>query len=70
MLALLGGDSVALQELVPEEKDRSGVRDIARKAQSNAEEKGLQTLFLTLGMATWAADDDGRVGGDDGYSHG
>jgi len=49
--------------LLPNGKDESVtnvVRDIARRAQANAEEKGLQTLFVSLGMATWDASDGGR----------
>ena len=33
---------------------------IQRKASSNLEEKGIETLFLALGMATWPAADGGR----------
>ena len=33
---------------------------IQRKAKDNQEEKGLETLFLGLGQATWPADDGGR----------
>ncbi len=33
---------------------------IQRKASSNLEEKGIETLFLALGMATWSAADGGR----------
>ncbi len=36
------------------------LREIARRALSNKEEKGLQTMFVALGMATWHADDEGR----------
>jgi very-short-patch-repair endonuclease len=34
--------------------------EIRRRAKSNEEEKGLQTLFVALGMATWEAGDGGR----------
>ncbi len=64
MAALLSGnESVAIGKLLPDRADESLtslLRDIARRAQANSEEKGLQTLFVALGMATWAADDGGR----------
>ena len=67
-----GGDSLAnffagesvpvtkLFEEAPEHVD-TVLREIARRAVSNLEEKGLQTLFVTLGIATWPAADAGRV---------
>lgn len=57
------GKTVPLTRLLPgadETKTAATVREIARRAQANLEEKGLETLFLTLGMATWPATDDGR----------
>ncbi|MBI3695176.1 MAG: DUF4011 domain-containing protein [Acidobacteria bacterium] len=64
MAALLSGvEPVSVSKLLPgsrEESLTSLLRDIARRAQANAEEKGLQTLFVALGMATWPADDGGR----------
>lgn len=64
MAALLSGaEPVSLNRLVQSGKDDSVtalVRSIARRAQANAEEKGLQTLFVALGMATWVAEDGGR----------
>jgi very-short-patch-repair endonuclease len=63
MAALFSGETAAIAKLLPSGKDESVTnvaRDIARRAQANAEEKGLQTLFVALGMATWAADDGGR----------
>lgn len=33
---------------------------IRRKAKANLEEKGIDTLFLAVGMATWPAGDEGR----------
>ncbi len=50
---------VSLRSLVlPENFDRAtqNLRTIKRKADSNLEEKGLQTLFLAFGMATWPLD--------------
>jgi hypothetical protein len=67
LAALLGRElaesSVPISRLLPgEESARLPVvlREIHRRAQANLEEKGLQTLFLALGMATWPASDDGR----------
>jgi very-short-patch-repair endonuclease len=60
---LSGAEPVPMGDLLPSGKDESLtslVREIARRAQANAEEKGLQTLFVALGMATWAATDGGR----------
>ena len=60
---LSGGEAVSIAKLVGNGKDESVtslVREIARRAQANAEEKGLQTLFVSLGMATWNAVDGGR----------
>src|SRR5205085_3836919 len=34
--------------------------EIQRRALANLEERGLETLFLAAGMATWSADDGGR----------
>lgn len=59
--ALLAGKSVSLEALLAESDKRPGrVLSIARKAQENSEEKGLQTLYLALGFASWQADDGGR----------
>ena len=33
---------------------------ISRKAQENFEERGMETMYLAYGMATWKADDGGR----------
>ena len=63
MAKLLSGESVAIKKLLPDIRDEGAsnpVRDIARRALSNLEEKGLHTLFLSLGMATWPSSDGGR----------
>ena len=39
---------------------RKALVAIQRKALGNLEEKGIETLHLALGMATWAASDGGR----------
>lgn len=68
---LINGESVALRELfqqdsdVGESDDRENdiahkLLEIARRALSNKEEKGLQTMFIALGKATWPAEDEGR----------
>ena len=60
---LFRGEKLVLSRLVPPGYDpRAGakLREIVRKAQSNLEEKGLQTLFVAYGMATWTIDDGGR----------
>ena len=60
---LLAGESVPASKLLPDLKDEAinkRLRDISRRALENLEEKGLSTLFLTFGMATWPATDGGR----------
>src|ERR1700753_429139 len=58
---LLAGDAVPAQKLLPDAQDRPArILNIARKAMENLEEKGLQTLYLGVGFATWKADDGGR----------
>ncbi len=55
---LLMGRSVRLSQLVvPEELPASAkrARTIAAKAAENYDERGLQTLFLALGTATWTS---------------
>jgi very-short-patch-repair endonuclease len=41
-------------------KMRQSLVTLQRKALSNLEEKGIETLFLALGLATWPAADGGR----------
>jgi very-short-patch-repair endonuclease len=41
-------------------KVRNALVALQRKAVSNLEEKGIETLFLAIGMATWPASDGGR----------
>lgn len=59
---LLSGDTVPLTKLVAADRELAAAtaREIARRALANAEEKGLQTLFISVGIATWPADDGGR----------
>jgi very-short-patch-repair endonuclease len=54
---------VALDDLVPAEKRTqatASLAEIAARARSNFEERGLETLFLALGLASWTAADGGR----------
>ena len=56
-----GGENGHGQALLPDLEDRPArVLSIARTAQENSEEKGLQTLYLAVGFATWKASDGGR----------
>ncbi|MGV3617984.1 MAG: AAA domain-containing protein [Fimbriimonas sp.] len=60
---LFDGERVPLSRLVPKSADPlagAKLREIARKARSNMEERGLQTLYVAYGMATWPAEDGGR----------
>jgi very-short-patch-repair endonuclease len=61
--ALLRGDSVSVRSLVrnvPDEELILKALGILRRAQANQEEKGLTTMFVALGMASWKAADGGR----------
>jgi hypothetical protein len=53
-----GEDQQAEAEL--RQKIRSTLVALQRKALSNLEEKGIETLYLSIGLATWPATDDGR----------
>jgi hypothetical protein len=60
---LLIGESVSAAKLLPNLENDALIkilRDILRRAMENAEEKGLSTLFVTFGVATWPALDGGR----------
>ena len=63
MESLLAGGAVPLSRLLPATdvvKTAAQLREIGKRALVNLEERGLQTLFLALGMATWPSTDDGR----------
>lgn len=63
LAALFSGDKTPVSKLLVDPNDQrltGKLREIWRRAQANAEEKGLATLFVTLGMATWKAPDGGR----------
>lgn len=58
---LYRGDLLPLDPFIADDKIKANsVRQISRKALENSEEKGLATLYLALGKATWPADDGGR----------
>jgi hypothetical protein len=61
--ALLRGEPVSLKALVSNLLDEELLQKavaIWRRAQANQEEKGLATMFVALGMASWKASDGGR----------
>lgn len=61
--ALLAGKPVSLARLFPEAQRKQALavlKEMHWRARANWEEKGLQTLFLAVGLATWPADDGGR----------
>jgi hypothetical protein len=61
--ALLRGETFSIRNLaktVSEEELLPKALEIWRRAQTNQEEKGLATMFVALGMATWKASDGGR----------
>ena len=60
--AILAGESIPVSDLANsrDEVALGPFRSISRRARANMEEKGLATLFLAYGMASWKADDGGR----------
>jgi hypothetical protein len=54
---LLQGKAVTMASLFPDSEEREGalrrVRTIHNKAKENAEERGIETLSLACGLATW-----------------
>src|SRR5688500_1224323 len=61
---LLSGKTVAVSKLLPgldRVKLAAQVKEIARKARENFEERGLETLFLAAGMATWKGEEGKRA---------
>jgi hypothetical protein len=59
-----GEPGVSLRKLVPDPSEEiraaARLREICARALSNLEERGLDTLFLGLGLAEWTAQDGGR----------
>ena len=63
MLPFLQGNTVALSAFVSREDEpqvAARIRELRRRALSNLEERGLETLFLAMGMASWQPADEGR----------
>jgi very-short-patch-repair endonuclease len=63
LAGLLGGEKTQLSGLLPEDQEveaSARVQEIRRRAVANLEEKGLETLFLAVGMASWSPADEGR----------
>lgn len=63
MLPFLQGNTVPLANFVSRDEVpevAAKIRDMRRRALSNREERGLETLFLAMGMATWQSADEGR----------
>lgn len=61
--ALLAGQAVPLGRLLPDSDEArmaARAKEIRRRAVANLEEKGLQTLFVAFGMASWGSADGGR----------
>jgi hypothetical protein len=56
---VLAGRPVRLKRLVPDPNDRllaaRRARTVHNRAQEHFEERGLETLFLACGMATWTS---------------
>jgi very-short-patch-repair endonuclease len=53
--------SVAIEEILQDQEfTAANIRTIARKGLENLEEKGLSTLYLSLGRCSWTAEDGGR----------
>ena len=60
---LLSGESILLSKLLPDGNHTQAaacLKEIRKRADANREEKGLQTLFLAIGMASWPPADGGR----------
>ncbi|HKV93642.1 MAG TPA: AAA domain-containing protein [Candidatus Angelobacter sp.] len=72
LAAFLLGEEISVKKLLLDDSEASlfaehsegsavnCVREIYRRAMANLEEKGLQTLFVAIGKATWPATDGGR----------
>lgn len=63
MRALLSGQSVSLRDLFPlnlHQKVLHKANEISKRAKANQEEKGIETLFLGIGLMTWTPATAGR----------
>jgi len=61
--ALIRGETISLDRLVAPEREVQAVaqaKEIRKRAIANLEDRGLETLYLAYGMASWPANDDGR----------
>jgi hypothetical protein len=57
------GEGVRLRTLISEDRRtqaEASLAEIDARARANFEEKGLNTLFVALGLASWTASDGGR----------
>lgn len=62
--SLLIGEPVSLSALLPRADAKlisAKAREIERRSLSNLEERGLDTLFIAIGFATWPASDGGSA---------
>jgi very-short-patch-repair endonuclease len=64
MERLLKQDEVALSKLLPKEADlrvaEAKLGEVRARSVMNSEERGIETLFMAMGMATWEAPDGER----------
>ena len=64
MSKLLMQEEVALSRLLPDSLDAkvadAKLREIRSRAQINSEERGIETLFMAMGMASWDSPDGER----------
>lgn len=61
--ALLSGQSVSLRDLFPpnlHQRVLHKANEISKRAKANQEEKGIETLFLGIGLMTWVPTTAGR----------
>ena len=60
---ILSGKGVPVERLTGEQdgtRVAAIVREMGRRAITNREEKGLETLYVGIGLASWQPNDDGR----------
>jgi len=63
MVSFLHGEPVTLTRILPDADQvvtNARLQEIRRRALGNLEEKGLDTLFVAMGMASWRPADEGR----------
>jgi len=61
--ALIRGETTPLDRLVAPERETQAVaqaKEIRKRAIANLEDRGLETLYLAYGMASWPVSDEGR----------